>query len=356
MRIIQMLPVIAFGDAIGNHVVALGKLFSANGYKCKVYAEGIDIRLPIGTAEPIERYKKRAGDIILYHMSTGSPWNCKVLDFGVPVVLNYHNITPASFFTKYNKGLEKCCDEAREDLKYLADKVQGCISDSVYNQQELIELGYKCRMAVIPILIAFDDYKSKPDNEVIKQYQDDYTNILFVGRLVPNKKQEDLIQAFYYYKKCYNPKSRLIIAGSFAGIDDYVNELKWYVEWLKLEDVICTGQLSFAKILAYYHVADMFLCMSEHEGFCVPLVEAMYFGVPLIAYNSTAISDTMGSGGILLEEKKPLETAAVMNYLMLHEELQEVLKENQQEKLQQFEHKRIAEQFLHFLVSPIKSR
>lgn len=348
MRIVQILPVIAFGDAIGNHVIALSKIFNDNGYKCKVYAEVVDSRLPVGTAQSIEQYKKQDGDVILYHMSTGSPLNRKVLDYGVPVILNYHNITPPEFFAKYNKGAEKSCKDAREDLAYLADKVQGCISDSQYNQQELVDLGYTCKMTVIPILIAFDDYKKKPDNEVIKECKDGYTNILFVGRVVPNKKQEDLIEAFYYYKKHYNPKSRLIIAGSFAGIDDYVKELKWYVNWLELEDVIFTGQISFPKILAYYHAADMFLCMSEHEGFCVPLVESMYFGVPIIACESTAIADTLGNAGILLQEKKPLETAAVMNYLMEHKELQEAIKENQKERLEQFEHKRIADKFLVF--------
>lgn len=349
MRIIQILPVLAFGDAIGNHVIALSKALTQKGYKNKIYAETIDGRLPRGTAENIEYYEEKDGDIILYHMSTGSPLNRKVLEYKAKKLINYHNITPAHFFHGYLERAEKACKEAREDLAYMADKIDGCISDSAYNQKEMEELGCRCPMTEIPILIAFDDYAKQPDAEVINKYRDGYTNIIFVGRVVPNKKQEDLIEAFYYYKKYYNPKSRLIMVGSFAGADAYAASLQQYAEYLDLQDVIFTGQISFAQILAYYHVADMFLCMSEHEGFCVPLVEAMYFHVPIIAYDSTAVGDTLGDAGILLSEKKPLETAGVMDYLHNNPELIEQIKQNQTERLEAFSHAKVEEAYLEFL-------
>ena len=127
----------------------------------------------------------------------------------------------------------------------------------------------------------------------MKLYDDDYVNILFTGRVVPNKKQEDVIEAFYYYKRFIQPKSRLILVGSFAGIDKYHDQLEAYVNKLGLEDVIFTGQIKFDEILAYYQLADLFLCMSEHEGFCVPIVEAMYFNVPVIARDTSAIAWTL---------------------------------------------------------------
>lgn len=351
MRIIQILPVIAFGDAIGNHVLALSDAFTRRGYKNKIYAEMVDSRIPKGKAEHIDYYKEQKGDVILYHMSTGSPLNRRVLEYQAPKIMNYHNITPAHFFHGYLSAAEKGCIEAREDLAYMAGKMDACVSDSKYNQQELEELGYHCPMTDIPILIAFDDYKKQPDEETLRQYREDgYTNIVFVGRVVPNKKQEDLIEAFYYYKKYYNPQSRLILVGSFAGVDVYGESLKAYADILGIkEDVIFTGQISFPKILAYYRAADVFLCMSEHEGFCVPVVEAMYFGDPIIAYDSTAVGDTMGGGGILLKEKKPLETAGMIHYLMNHAELKEQILANQKERLEAFSHERVEKAYMDFL-------
>ncbi len=350
MRIIQILPVIAFGDAIGNHVLALSNAFDARGYKNKIYAQVLDSRIPKGKAENIEYYKKKDGDVILYHMSTASELNRQVFDYGVPVIMNYHNITPAHFFRGYLERAEKACEEAREDLAYMADKVAGCVSDSAYNQQELEELGYSCPMTDIPILIAFDDYSKEPDKETLEQYSDGYTNIVFVGRIVPNKKQEDVIEAFYYYKKYFNRKARLILVGTSAGADAYTDGLKLYVKELGLEEnVIFSGQISFAKILAIYQAADVFLCMSEHEGFCVPLVEAMYFSKPIVAYDSTAIGNTMGQAGILLEEKKPLETAAVINYLCENKELYQQIQQNQKERLQDFAHEKVEESYMSFL-------
>lgn len=115
----------------------------------------------------------------------------------------------------------------------------------------------------------------------MEHYKDDgYTNFIFVGRVAPNKKQEDVIRAFYCYKKYCNPKSRLFIVGSYNGMERYYHRLRRYVGALELDNVVFTGHIPFAQILAYYHLADLFLCMSDHEGFCVPLVEAMYFNLP----------------------------------------------------------------------------
>lgn len=349
MRIIQILPVLAFGDAIGNHTLALSDMLTKAGYQNRIYAEALDARIAGGKAEEIGKYKEKDGDIILYHMSTSSGLNRDILKYKGKKLLNYHNITPAHYFHGYLDSAEQGCRKAREDLAYLADKVDGCISDSVINQRELEELGYQCPLASAPILIAFDDYKKEPDGEIVRTLRDDFVNVLFVGRVVPNKKQEDVIEAFYYYQKYYNARSRLIIVGSSAGMNLYTEQLQWYADYLRIENCIFTGQISFRKILAYYHAADVFLCMSEHEGFCVPLVEAMNFRVPVIAYDSTAIPDTLGGGGILLPQKNPLETAAVIDYVMKHEALRNKIRGNQEEQLKRFEHKAVEQQYMAFL-------
>ncbi len=350
MRIVQILPVLAFGDAIGNHTLALADALTRNGYHNCIYAEVLDSRVSGKNIFEFKEYEQRPEDVVLYHMSTNSELNRKLCQHPGTKLMVYHNITPAHFFHGFHEQAEKGCMEARADLDYMAGKMDGCVSDSYYNQQELEELGYECPMTNIPILIPFHDYEKEPDEDVIRQYgEDGYTNILFVGRVVPNKKQEDIIEAFYYYQKYYNPKSRLIMVGSFAGINRYVESLELYVDRIGVENVIFTGQISFAKILAFYRVADVFLCMSEHEGFCVPLVEAMFFKIPIIAYQSTAIADTMGEGGILLGEKNPLETAGMIHYLVTHPQLCEKIRANQEACLERFEHDRVEAAYMEFI-------
>ncbi len=350
MRIVQILPVLAFGDAIGNHTLALADAFTRNGIHNCVYAQMLDSRVSGKNIYEYKEYVRQPQDVILYHMSTDSLLNRQLCLHTGAKLMNYHNITPAHFFHGFHEGAERGCQEAREDLAYMAGRVDGCVSDSLYNQRELEQLGYGCPMTDIPILIPFQDYEREPDAQIIREYgEDEYTNILFVGRVVPNKKQEDLIEAFYYYQKYYNAKSRLIMVGSYAGIDRYVESLELYADRIGVDNVIFTGQISFAKILAFYKTADVFLCMSEHEGFCVPLVEAMYFRVPIIAYQSTAVGDTMGEGGILLERKEPLETAGMIDYLVRHPQLAEKIRCNQAARLEQFEHDRVEAAYLEFV-------
>ena len=171
-------------------------------------------------------------------------------------------------------------------------------------------MGYTCPMKVLPILIRFEDYEQEPDADVIRKYSDGATNLLFVGRMAPNKKVEDVISAFAYYKEHYDKTARLFLVGSFQETDLYYQYLQKHIKKLGTHDVIFSGHISFQAVLAYYKIADVFLCMSEHEGFCVPLVEAMYFGVPIVAYDSSAIADTLGGAGILLKNKDLKKTAS----------------------------------------------
>ena len=157
-----------------------------------------------------------------------------------------------------------------------------------------------------------------------------------MGRIAPNKKQEDVIRAFYYYKRNVNRKSRLILVGNYAGMEKYYYKLRNYVDELKLADVIFTGSIPFDEILAYYHLADLFLCMSEHEGICVPLVEAMYFDVPVLAYASSAIPSTLGGSGVLLKEKDPVLAGEMMHCILSDEALRQQILQKQRKRLQDF--------------------
>lgn len=350
MRIVQMLPTISYGDAVSNDVLALNTALKKAGYKTCIYAENIDSRLSKGIVKSANEYKDDASDIVIFHLSIGSELSNRVCQFRAKVIIVYHNVTPPAFFEKYNKNTERLCKEGVECVKRMSECPVLCLADSEFNKGDLIRLGYTCPMEVLPILIAFDDYKKEPDKTVIDRYnKDDYVNIIFTGRVAPNKKQEDLITSFYYYKNYINPKSRLFIVGSYNEDDVYYSKLKKYVEMLELNDIIFTGHIPFNQILAYYHIADVFLCLSEHEGFCVPLIEAMYFDVPIIAYDSTAVGETLGESGLLLKDKNPKLVAEAINAVMVDDMLRETLIHNEKIRLQYFDNERIEKQFIECL-------
>lgn len=348
MRVIQVLPVLAFGDAVGNDARALKNVLKNAGYNTQIYAAHIDERLSKGTALPYERIGQvNREDIIIYHLSTGHPLNEKVKELDGKLVIRYHNVTPSHFFKNYNYELYQSCKSGVQSVKELAKSADYVLADSEFNRQDLLEYGYTCEIEVVPILIPFADYEKEPNEKVLSTYQNDnYINILFTGRIAPNKKQEDLIDIFYYYKKYINSKSRLFLVGSHPKGDIYEKQLRDYVETLGLKDVVFTGQVGFDEILAYYKLADVFLCMSEHEGFCVPLVEAMYFDVPVVARNTTAIGDTLGGSGILLQDNEPIMAAEMINRVLTDEKLKECIIRNQRIRLKDFDYTVIEKQFL----------
>lgn len=350
MRIVQMLPVLAYGDAIGNNTIALKKCLEEQGYDTDIYAQHIDGRLPSDTAKEISKMPSlNKDDIVLYHMSTGSEVNVIFGKLKCKKVMIYHNITPPEMLETYNKEAAANCKEGYKELADLADKVDYCIADSEYNKQDLIKAGYKCKIDVLPILISFDDYNKEYDAPLYGKYNDGITNILFTGRIASNKCQEDVIHAFGLYQKYYNSNSRLLLVGNDGGYEKYRQRMQKYAQLNCIKNVIFTGHIKFAEILSCYKAADLFLCMSEHEGFCVPLVEAMYFKIPVIAYNSTAVGETLGKGGILLNEKNALETATLMNRVLENKDLQNIMIENQNERLADFAHDKILNRFKQLL-------
>lgn len=350
MKIIQLLPTLAFGDAVGNDTLALMQVIEEMGYETGIYAESIDQRLKDKRIKPAYKIPYlKPEDILIYHMSIGSQLTYEIENYHCKKMMIYHNVTPAEFPAPYNPVTAEACREGIEQVKYLSDKFDYCLADSEFNKQELIRMGYTCKIDVLPILIPFDDYKKTPSKKVLRRFKDDYVNILFTGRIAANKKQEDVIKTFYYYKKYINPKSRLFLVGSYYGMENYYHSLKAYVERLELEDVYFTGHISFADILAYYQLADIFLCMSEHEGFCVPLAEAMAFEIPIIAYDSSAIAGTLGGSGLLLKEKDFKVAAEMIHRIVTDEQLRADLIYNQNIRLKDFEHDVIKEQFQKYI-------
>ncbi len=350
MRIIQLLPTLAYGDAVSNDTIALKQAICELGYKTAIYAENIDPRLPKGVAYSINKIPVMdSNDIIIYHLSTGTDLNYKIVEYKCKKIIIYHNITPPEYFRGYSNEAFLLSTEGLKATKYLADKVDYCLSDSFYNKKILLDMNYKCSIDVLPILIPFEDYRKTPNKKIIEAYNNSAINIIFTGRIAPNKKHEDIVNSFYYYKNYVNPNSRLFLIGSYLGTEKYYQKLKSYVAALRLSDVIFTGHIDFDEIIAYYKIADVFLCMSEHEGFCVPLVEAMYHNVPIIAYDSSAIADTLGGSGILLQGKNPMMISEMINKLINDTNLRKTVVMNQKKRLNDFSYENIKSKFINYI-------
>jgi glycosyltransferase involved in cell wall biosynthesis len=249
----------------------------------------------------------------------------------------------------------RTCEAGLFQTRMLTGIVDYCLADSEFNRQELLKMGYTCPIDVQPILIPFSEYDREPDDEFMKRFSDGKVNILFTGRLAPNKKQDDLIQAFRVFHQLV-PESRLIIAGAYDRSERYVDDLIEYVGDIGLsDDILFTGHIPFEKIIALYRTASFFWCLSEHEGFCVPLVEAMYFGIPIIAYNSSAVPETLGGSGVLLDDKQPELVARVTKALMDDFGMRTGIIERQWMQLGRFSYENVAARFRRNLARIIAS-
>ena len=314
MKIIQLLTTMSYGDAVSNDALAIQRLLEEAGMLSGIYAENVDVKLrgkSVCLLAEMPELKK--DDLLIYHLSTGTELNFRMERYACRKIMIYHNITPPAYFAAYNRGLEQLCLDGLRGMVHLRNTFEMVIADSAFNRQNLLDAGYTCPVHVAPILIPFSDYDREPDEETVRQYSDGRTNILFVGRIAPNKKQEDVIRAFDCYRKTYDPEARLILAGSATGTENYLEKLKIYTRELGAEDrVVFPGHIRFNQILAYYRTAHAFLCMSEHEGFCVPLAEAMYFRVPVIARDMCAVAETAGGAAIILADNRPEPAAAAL--------------------------------------------
>lgn len=346
-KVVQVVSSLNFGDAVGNDVMAIKRALTEEGILTGIYAANIHPKIPFGMAHPYSELPELTeNDIVIYHFASEDPLAEQVKNLPCKKVLRYHNVTPPEFFRPYNQDATVNTTRGLKQVKELAGFMDYAMVASDFNKHDLLDMGYTCDMDVVPCLIPFKDYEQTPDASVIETYKDGWTNIVFVGRIAPNKKFEDIIDAFAVYKEKYNPKSRLLLVGSYGENDLYYLKLKKQVEKKKIEDVIFTGHISFAAILAYYKVADVFLCMSEHEGFCVPLVEAMYFEKPIIAYKSTAIPYTLGDAGMLLESKEPTYVASKIYELVQSESMQEEYISNAKRRLQDFQYNVVKEKII----------
>jgi glycosyltransferase involved in cell wall biosynthesis len=311
MRIAILTPSITSGDAVSNDVLGMYQALRELG-DVRVFAEGWTLREPrILPVRKIKSFLKNSADILIYHYSRGWEPGIELLSqLRCRKVVKYHNVTPPEFAVPFNREYADMCEAGRRQIRPVArSNCDLFLAASVYNLRELIHEGAdQSRSFVVHPFHHVDRLTSiEADATVLKQFQNGHVNICTVGRVAPNKGHPELIAAFAAYHHDYNPQSRLLIVGrEEARLAKYSKLLRELVTRFRLKDaVIFAGHVSDHELKAYYHVADVFVTTSEHEGFCVPLVEAMAMKVPILAYASSAIPETVGTAGIVWDQRNP---------------------------------------------------
>lgn len=313
------------GDATGMHATMIKQALESRGVSTKIYVEEIQ-KNQIGNVERFTQYAKenRPDDILIYHLAAPSAIADFLSSRNETLVIIYHNITPAHFFDRWDQVAATGQIWARAQLSRLANRTTLALPVSRYNQEELIEMGYG-KSIIVPILVDPNSFVTGGDSAVdaslqrIRQSQ--RKNFLFVGRLVPNKAQHNLIAALSAYEKIYDQKAMLHLVGRPFS-KGYLTLLKDIARDLDVADSVnFTLGVSSDQLASYYKGSDALISLSEHEGFCVPLLEAMHHKLPIVAYDSSAISETLGNAGLLIRKNDPVTTAVAMHKITTDETL-----------------------------------
>jgi glycosyltransferase involved in cell wall biosynthesis len=318
----QFVPVLEPG-AIGAHALELQRLCRDLGIDAEIYAE--EVR-PVwaGRGHGLKAYKGRADDVLLYHVAIGSPVADFVANRPERLVVDHHNITPASYFADWEPPVVHGIAWGRRQLAELAGRATMGLADSGFNRDELDDLGYS-RTSVAPILLDTSTFDRAVDEAALARLAHVGSAWLFVGRVSPHKCQHDVIKAFAAYRRVYDPNAVLRIVGASSS-DRYVAALHQLVEALDLGGAVdLTGGVSDGELAAHYRSADVFVCLSEHEGFCVPLLESWHHRVPIVAFAATAVPETLGAGGLCLPGKSASTVAAAVDKVLTDDGLRAAL-------------------------------
>ena len=337
MRVNQWVPAAHNGDAIGDSSRRMRDLLRAMGHESELFALTIDDDLR-HEVRPFSDPASRRGDVTIFHYALPSPMSAAFAALPHGRVLQYHNVTPARFFAPYSPALFRLASIAREELAGLAAATELALGDSEYNRQELEDLGFG-NTGVLPIAVNTKRLTDAPPQPVLEEILDDgLVNFLFVGRIAPNKKIEDHIRLAEQYKRYVDAYYRFIFVGRFDVVPQYYAAIRALLsEYQMLEDrFIFTGPVPDAELAAYYRASSVYISLSEHEGFCVPLVEAMAMDVPVLAYSAAAVPDTLGGAGVQFAEKDLEYVAELLGMLAFEDSPREEVLEGQRTRLQHF--------------------
>lgn len=345
MRIHQWVPAAHRGDAIGDSARTVRDLLRGLGHDSEIFALTIDddMRgevLRFGDAEATR------GDVTIFHFALPSPMTEAFANLRGAKVLQYHNITPAPFFAAYDPGLFRLAALGRRELATLAGRVDLALGDSDFNRRELEALGFG-RTGVMPIAVNTARITGAPRRPALEKILGDgLINVLFVGRIVPNKKIEDHIRLAEMYKRYVDAYYRFIFVGRYDGVPRYHAQIRALLDEYKMlpDRFWFTGPVPDEDLAAFYRWADAYVSLSEHEGFCVPLVEAMAADVPVVAYGAGAVPETLGGAGLTFAPKDLEVAAELLASVIYDRDVRDRVLDGQRRRLQDFAPARIEAQ------------
>ena len=320
-------------DAVTSQARAFRRLFGEWGWSGQDVAGGIDPAMgrairPLGTLNP------RPGEVLLLHYSAYAPKLAALLELPNPKLLLSHNVTPARWFWDHDPYAAIQCSLGRRHLPRFARAVDVAAGVSQYNVAELRAAGAR-RTAVIPIL--FDRARLGPPAPP----PPGPPKILFVGRLAPHKRQDEVLRAFALYRRRHAPDARLVLVG-WPLTPAYGQAVADLAEALAPGAVTIESGLAPEALWEHYRTAHAFLCLSEHEGFCVPLLEAFHFGVPVVARPAGGVPEVAGDAALLVEDRDPAVIAELLRIAVSDDELRGELRRRGHARLEEYGHDRTA--------------
>lgn len=324
-RIDQVIPTIVEWDAVGHHTLEVQRVIRGLGIESEIFALVVGPGLD-GRVRPLAELPRLAdgSQWVLYQCSIGSPAAEAFAQHPAPKLLDYHNITPAELVERWLPHLGEEVRLGRRQLAELAPVVRGGLADSAFNEAELVACGY-ARTAVAPLIVSDANLSTPPDRRrqeaLARAKQAGGTDWLFVGQLLPHKAHHEVVEAFACYRAAFDPAARLHLVGR-PSAPAYARALERFVAELGLAAAVeLAPSLTPAELAATYDAADVFVCLSEHEGFCAPVLEAMHHGVPVVAAAGGAVPETLGGAGLVLPERSPALVATAVHRVLRDEDL-----------------------------------
>ena len=332
-RVDQLLAGFADGDAISREARCVREVLRGMGIESDIHVSPDRVGEAVsGMCCSLEDYVATREDMVLYHYSMASPATDVFLGSPARKVVRYHNITPAEFFVGYDDDIAGRLRESREALSRVVSGAEAVWADSAFNASD-VGGSNSVRVSVVPLFFRTSEWEIEPDPSTMVELGDSLKNILFVGRMVPNKCIEELVLAFAWYHKCIDARSRLVLVGSERSCPRYFAMLRMLAGQLGLSNVYFKGFLSEAQLAACYRTADVFVSTSRHEGFCLPLVEAAFHGVPVVARDSGGMPEALASSGVLFDEAEPRVLAELIARVLGDELLRCEVLDSQSERV-----------------------
>ena len=345
----QLVAGFAAGDAISHEALALQAICREAGFASEIYAPANRIAADATeSCRTLDAYRPGPEDTVIFHYSITSPATAAFRASLARKIVIYHNITPPEFFAPFDTAVARQLTEARQELKAILGQADAIWADSAFNAAELTTLGF-AHAQVFPLLFTPEAQALPPDPSVLAKFAVPMKNILFVGRIAPNKCVEELITAFAWFHKNIEAQSRLLIVGSDRSAPTYYAMLKMYAAELGLDTVFFERFASPAGLNAYYQVADLFVTTSRHEGYCLPLLEAMGKGVPVLARHTGGTPEAMGDAGVLFDELSAKELAELFGLACFDAPFRQRVLESQQRRMETLLARPVKEEFLGLL-------